>query len=151
VHVFNAETRVWSLLEPASPVAPIPSARAGHAAVLHEGNLYIFGGKDDENEKLNDLWRFNLADREWTLLEVQMGHTIPTVRSGHSAVLYQGYICIFGGIFEVTKELNDLHLYDIADNRWICLFSEKTESVTAQSPTKSMAMGAVSPLSRRMN
>ena len=70
-------------------------------------------------------------------------------RSGHTASLYQGYICIFGGIFEVTKELNDLHLYDIANNRWICLFMEKTECVTAQSPTKSMAMGQPSPLPRR--
>ena len=73
------------------------------------------------------------------------------VRSGHSAIMYEGYICIFGGIYEVTKELNDFHLYDIANNRWICLFTEKTESVTAQSPTKTMSMGSASPLLRRPN
>ena len=28
---------------------------------------------------------------------------------------------IFGGIFEVTKELNDLYAYSIEDNRWILL------------------------------
>lgn len=150
VHVFNAETRVWYLLEPANLAAPAPSARAGHSAVLHAGNLYIFGGKDDENEKLNDLWRFSLAERTWTKLEVESGQTAPKARSGHSAILYQDYICIFGGIQEVTKELNDLHLYDIAKNAWICLFEEKKEFVTAQSPTKSMAMGAVSPIPRRM-
>ena len=70
-------------------------------------------------------------------------------RSGHSAVLHESYICFFGGIFEVTKELNDLHLYDIVNNRWICLFSDKTEPVSSQSPTKTMAMGSVSPLMRR--
>ena len=48
-------------------------------------------------------------------------------RSGHSAILYQNYIGIFGGIFEVTKELNDFHLYDITNNKWIKLFSEKVE------------------------
>ena len=32
---------------------------------------------------------------------------------------YEGFICIFGGIFEVTKELNDCYLYDIKGNRWI--------------------------------
>ena len=70
-------------------------------------------------------------------------------RSGHSAVLYDGYICIFGGIFEVTKELNDLQLYDIANNRWICLFSETNEPVSSSSPTKAMAAGNSSPLFRR--
>ena len=49
----------------------------------------------------------------------------------------------------MTKELNDLHLYDIVNNRWICLFSDKTEPVTSCSPTKTMAMGSVSPLMRR--
>ena len=149
VHTFDAETRVWSLLEPANPRAPAPSERAGHAAVFLDGNLYVFGGKDDDNQKLNDLWRFNLSERTWTKLTVDQDHTVPMARSGHSANLYEGYMCVFGGIFEVTKELNDLHLYDIANNRWICLFAEKTEFVTAQSPTKTMAMGSVSPLLRR--
>ena len=141
MHTFDVETRVWQLLAPER--GPAPSPRAGHAAVVHEGNLYVFGGKDDANQKLNDLWRFNLAERVWTELTVpqDQAHSIPMARSGHTATLYQGYICIFGGLFEVTKELNDLHLYDIANNRWICLFSEKTINVTAQSPTKSMAMG----------
>lgn len=31
--------------------------RAGHSAVLHnDSSLVIFGGKDDDNNKLNDLW-----------------------------------------------------------------------------------------------
>ena len=66
-------------------------------------------------------------------------------RSGHTSVAYQGYICVFGGIFEVTKELNDFHLYDIANNTWIQLFAERGVDVTMQSPTKTMAMGSVPP------
>mmetsp|Transcript_29024 Transcript_29024/g.21599 ORF Transcript_29024/g.21599 Transcript_29024/m.21599 type:complete len:116 (+) Transcript_29024:881-1228(+) len=31
---------------------------------------------------------------------------------------------MFGGIFEITKELNDFMLYDIAENKWITLFEE---------------------------
>ena len=70
MHTFDVETRVWQLLEPANPRDPAPSPRAGHAAVLHDGNLYVFGGKDDSNKKLNDLWRFNLANKVWTELIV---------------------------------------------------------------------------------
>lgn len=31
---------------------------------------------------------------------------------------------LFGGIFEITKELNDLYLYDFKQNRWITVFEE---------------------------
>ena len=93
---------------------------------MHENCLYIFGGKDDENAKLNDLWKFDMETLTWTELVAVNGggsssanhlgvsehqtNRVPMPRSGHSAVLYDGYICIFGGIFEVTKELNDLQL-----------------------------------------
>ena len=119
--------------------------------MIHENCLYVFGGKDDDNMKLNDLWKFDLTSLAWTELIVQGDDesTVPMARSGHSAVCYQGYICIFGGIFEVTKELNDLQLYDIANNRWICLFTETNEPVSSISPTKAMAAGNSSPLMHR--
>ncbi len=31
---------------------------------------------------------------------------------------------LFGGIFEITKELNDVILYDFAQNKWVTLFEE---------------------------
>jgi len=36
----------------------------------------------------------------------------PMARSGHSANLYNGKMYIFGGIFEITKELSELLVYD---------------------------------------
>jgi hypothetical protein len=41
------------------------------------------------------------------------------------------YILLFGGIFEITKELNDLHAFDIESNTWVTLYQE------CSSPTKS--------------
>lgn len=108
----------------------MPKERAGHSAVLYENSIYIFGGKDDENFKLNDLWKFDLAARTWTNLETATG-TAPMARAGHTANVYEGKMFIFGGIFEVTKELNDCHIYDIAKDRWICVFEEKNEDGTS--------------------
>jgi hypothetical protein len=31
---------------------------------------------------------------------------------------------IFGGIYEITKELNDLYLYDFKKNKWITVCEE---------------------------
>jgi hypothetical protein len=33
--------------------------------------MYIFGGKDDENNKLDDLWKFNFLTKEWTEIRAQ--------------------------------------------------------------------------------
>ena len=36
---------------------------------------------------------------------------------------------VFGGIYEVTKELNDMIIYDIKNKRWITLFEEQSSPV----------------------
>ena len=40
---------------------------------MHENSLYIFGGKDDENAKLNDLWKFDMETLSWTELAAVNG------------------------------------------------------------------------------
>lgn len=37
---------------------------------------------------------------------------VPLGRSGHMCDVYGDYMIMFGGIFEITKELNDLTVYD---------------------------------------
>lgn len=34
------------------------------------------------------------------------------------------YFIIFGGIFEITKELNDMYIYDMKERKWLCIFEE---------------------------
>lgn len=67
--------------------------------------MYIFGGKDTENNKLNDMWQLDLASKAWKKIE-QKGD-IPIERSGCSLITYKDYLVLFGGIFELTKELGD--------------------------------------------
>ena len=84
--------------------------------------MYIFGGKNDENEKLNDTWKFDFGTRSWTEIHQV---DIPPPRSGHAAQVYQDrYMIVHGGIFFVTRELNDLHVFDMERESWCCLFKE---------------------------
>ena len=45
-------------------------------------------------------------------------------RSGHSANLHNGKMYIFGGIFEVTKELSELLVYDFDKCCFTCCSGE---------------------------
>jgi len=74
--------------------------------------MYVFGGKANSNVRLNDMWRFDFVSETWE--EVQYRSDPPLERSGHSCSLYGEYLVIFGGFFEITKELNDLYLFDLA-------------------------------------
>jgi N-acetylneuraminic acid mutarotase len=94
----------------------MPPKRAGHSMVIYQDSLVIFGGKDEENSKLNDVWEFNLNTYQWT--EFRLDEP-PLPRSGHSAYVYRDFMIIFGGIHEVTKELDDMLIYDFKNKRWI--------------------------------
>ena len=49
---------------------------------------------------------------------------VPKSRSGHASGVYGRYMIIYGGIHDVCKELNDMHLFDMVEDRWLCLFDE---------------------------
>lgn len=46
---------------------------------------------------------------------------------------------LFGGIYEVTKELNDFSIFDFRSNKWITLFEETNSP--RRSPNESPTIG----------
>lgn len=74
--------------------------------------MYVFGGQDDDNNKLEDLWSFNLTTKTWNQIHYKTSEDFSVGRSGQTAVDYGSKMFIFGGILEVTKELNDLVGFD---------------------------------------
>lgn len=115
--IYNMKTNMWQAVKlPAN--ARKPSARSGHGAAYFNGTLYVFGGKDQDSNKLNDLWAFNLEGKYWDKVVPEEG-LAPCIRSGLTACIYEGCFVIFGGILEVTKELNDIWAFSFQQNRWI--------------------------------
>ena len=104
-----------------------PWARSWHSAVIYSNCLYIFGGKDQDWNKLDDFWKFDINKQTW--IEIQKLNETPLKRSGHSAIIYKNFMIIFGGIYELTQELNDMHAYDFNNNQWITLHIE-TENLS---------------------
>lgn len=61
---------------------------------------------------MNDLWEFSLTDFKYRLMEAQ--GDVPPERSGHTMEHFEGKLYVFGGIHDITWELDDLHIYSIA-------------------------------------
>lgn len=91
--------------------------------------MWVFGGRDDDNNKLNDLWRFDIVSNIWQEVKPVDG-VYPLERSGHSCDVFEGqYMIVFGGIYEITKELNDLHMFDFSKKKWVTVFEETNSPI----------------------
>ncbi len=59
IYRFIFAENKWEIIIPFNKNCPV--ARAGHSAVVYRDSMFILGGKDEDNNKLNDLWEFNFA------------------------------------------------------------------------------------------
>lgn len=112
---------VWTTVRAGEkPSKTFPIERNAHSAVAQGNSIFVFGGQDEDNNKLGDLWEFNVTTKQWAQINFQnVTQGAEITRSGHAAVAYGSKMYIFGGILEVTKELNDLLIYDFKTQRML--------------------------------
>lgn len=119
---YHFKDNKWERVSVLGQDAPAP--RAGHSALVFGDSMVIFGGRDQDSNKLNDIWIFNFSTYQWEEIVITDEELKPSPRSGHSACLYKDMMIVFGGIHEVTKELDDMFLFDFRNRRWILFFEE---------------------------
>ncbi|XP_072274032.1 kelch domain-containing protein 10-like [Pyxicephalus adspersus] len=102
--------------EPLSRWERLPCDRFKHATALHNGFVYIHGGRQDS--ALGDFWRYNIALDQWERLPC--GRLAPEKLEGHSMVAYQDVLYVFGGMvdFGANKENTPLWMYAIDSRKW---------------------------------
>lgn len=84
----NGNTLEWTKVEATTKERPCP--RASHSTAVFGRNMYLFGGQDDDNNKLNDLWEFNIDTGVYKEVVLPADSVIPVARSGHSANIFAG-------------------------------------------------------------
>jgi hypothetical protein len=122
-----------------------PEPRSSFAVCLtNDTSFYLFGGSGDNNLKFNDLWQFTGSD--WIQLSASTpmsdaasgpAHSgdQPLQKSGHQIALYKSrYILVFGGIHEVTYEMNDLKAFDLTGKIWRTIDEENKNASEGGSP-----------------
>lgn len=102
--------------EPLSRRERVPCDRFKHAAAVHNGFLYIHGGRQDY--VLGDFWRYNIALDQWE--QLPGGRQAPEKLEGHSMVAYQDVLYVFGGMmdFAANRENTPLWMYTVDSRKW---------------------------------
>ncbi|KAF8492373.1 hypothetical protein F5888DRAFT_1858822 [Russula emetica] len=89
---FNISTRKWTELQ---CTGSIPSPRGGHAAVLIDDVMYVFGGRAIDGTNLGGLTAFKLSTQRWTAFQ-DVGSS-PSGRFGHAMACDGTRVFVLGG------------------------------------------------------
>ncbi|XP_016149383.1 kelch domain-containing protein 3-like isoform X1 [Sinocyclocheilus grahami] len=102
--------------------------RVNHAAVAVGHKVYSFGGycsgEDYETLRQIDVHVFNTESLRWTKLPpVRTGgrehaREVPYMRYGHTAVLVEEAVLIWGGRNDTEGACNVLYAFDVTQHRW---------------------------------
>ena len=98
-----------------------PSPRISHSAVWTGSEMIVWGGRDSDNNQLNDGYSYNPETDTWTVLP-----KVPSSFRGrelHTAVWTGQEMVIWGG-HDGDKTLNDGAVFDPKDQSWRVLVSK---------------------------
>jgi N-acetylneuraminic acid mutarotase len=73
----------------------LPDPRSQHSSVVYDEKMYIFGGRNDTFEYLNDLWSFDPETLKWNKIKPIISKI--SKRFGHSSAVKNNFMFIFGG------------------------------------------------------
>ncbi|OWZ19476.1 Galactose oxidase [Phytophthora megakarya] len=82
----------------------------------HPSRFVLFGGNGQLNDdRMNDVWLFDLEKQLWTLL--QCSGDIPSPRSYHTAHTIGEYLFVIGGRTAEAED-NSVYMLDIGASKW---------------------------------
>lgn len=63
--IFDTESGLMEVIA----AAGAPSPRLGHTSTLVGDFMYVIGGRADPTNILNEVWVFNMTNKQWKLLQ----------------------------------------------------------------------------------
>ena len=100
----------------------LPIRRTNHVSFIYDNYFYIFGGRDINETKMNDMYRVKLdfsenSNEKWEKINYE-GEIIPDCVSGHKGVLIGNLFYIFGGV-NITEDANNkIYIFNIDERKW---------------------------------
>lgn len=99
--------------------APKPTGRWMHSAAIWNNCMYIFGGEMWGGVTTDELWKYDLNDLRWTLLDTpSLKGVPPTGRAFHASVVLGNRWLVHGGRNHELGKLGDAYEYSFETKEW---------------------------------
>jgi N-acetylneuraminic acid mutarotase len=92
-----------------------PFPRCDASLVLFEKALYLYGGCTANAAPLDDLWKFDLASKQWSAVATDAA---PIARHSAALTTFASYLVLHGGATTQRSALNDAWAFDTNAGRW---------------------------------
>ncbi|KAL5474818.1 hypothetical protein EMCRGX_G026835 [Ephydatia muelleri] len=126
IHCMDIGTRVWMKEEPCArkerSIAPygetaIPGCRYGHTVCAYGGNLYMYGGRNDEDGSFSSMECYDIEHKVW--LKLHCDGESPSSRDGHACTVIGKDMFIHGGFAANEMKFNgDTYKFDMMSHIW---------------------------------
>ncbi|KAK0412260.1 hypothetical protein QR680_006118 [Steinernema hermaphroditum] len=105
-----------------------PYQRYGHTVVAYSGKAYVWGGRNDEKGASSKLHEYDPAENTWRVVDTR--GKIPPARDGHSAVVVDDNMYIFGGFEEEFQRFsNETYCYNFTTAQWSEIVTKGTPPI----------------------
>ena len=128
VWAYSFEKDVWTQIHWRTG-SPEPKPREMHAGVAMAGGLLIYGGNKGRHI-YSDLWHFSFQNAHWTEIK-STGETQAPAIWGHSTIVYEGDMWIFGGR-DSDHCLSQLWRFNWNNKMWV----NETDKSSIQPPPR---------------
>ncbi|XP_048834350.1 uncharacterized protein si:dkey-3d4.3 isoform X2 [Brienomyrus brachyistius] len=127
--LYNTDTDQWQHCQGKEHQSQrrAPVNRKGHSAVVFEAAMYVFGGYVDLKGSSGEFWSFHFDSGVWSSLTRAQGETGPGPRHGHSAVVHQDGMYLYGGLAGL-RELGDFWRWSFSRSNWSSIRSHSGPS-----------------------
>ena len=122
---YLSETKHWSEKRVLNP----PKRRSFHTSCIYNNFLYIFGGKDITEGKLNDIMKINLMEIEspyWEKVIPENGTELEPL-AYHSGTLIDDNYYIIGGSNVFERQNPFVYIYNLRENNLEKIKLEKND------------------------
>ncbi|KAK1165918.1 hypothetical protein AOXY_G12409 [Acipenser oxyrinchus oxyrinchus] len=121
---YNVVSNEWHELDCNTDGAP--EELEEHTIEAHQGILYVFGGMLDSaySEGKTPLWMYALDTEEWVHWQRtanNAGRPVPINRKGHSAVIWDSAMHIYGGYIDMKGSSQEFWTFHFDSQEWSLL------------------------------
>jgi N-acetylneuraminic acid mutarotase len=105
LHIYHTRTKQWTT------GATLPAPRGGHAAVVLNGRIHVFGGGNNRSTIANHSV-YDPATNTWTERA-----PLPRAEGSPAGVVFAGNVWAIGGR-SGPSDFGDVYIYDAKADRW---------------------------------
>ncbi|XP_050310192.1 uncharacterized protein LOC126746125 isoform X2 [Anthonomus grandis grandis] len=113
---YNLVTGKWQQLKPSGDLLPCLQE---HTAVPYKDNIFVFGGEVSFSTSTETpLWVYNVKSNSWKKVKTKKGVTTPKGRRGHTALIHNGSMLIYGGYQDLRGSTGELWAFHFETESW---------------------------------